>query len=237
MVLFVPEPPPNILGFTFKFRGIGMLCRHSGLDSLLVFSAVLKKGREITWVIPVSFVCKRITGFLDCWMDSIKLLGIWRHQGYWTRWRARWPWVLLWYVMCTHLSGAVCPISSSPKQVYRPLAPVLPLTDPPSIAATGRCDLQGLASRKFLPPPPRRKEEAGEAPWLRVMPESLHTRFLGWCSALCTLSWSPSSQVQLELTCPPALMPGVMWVGNEKLHIEKDLTELMLFYNTWKNSL
>lgn len=98
---------------------------------------------------------------------------------------------------CTCLSGATHPICPSAEQVDWAAAPLLPLTDPlSSVAATGHCDLQGQASRKFLPPPPgeRRKQEkfCDSESWLS------HCRqgsWGGWCSAPTNLYLDPEVQL------------------------------------------
>lgn len=154
-----------------------------------------------------SCVCERTAGFLSCGVDStqfqsdcyISALQIDLRCG------ARGPNV-------PHLSfsraGGLGSGSSSP-------------TRWPSHRRRRNRTLWFTSSRKFLPPPPWRKEDAGAMSWLTVTPESLQTWFLGLLSPLQPLSW-PWSASGMNLHWCLELFKGE--------NVEK--IPLTLFFNT-----
>lgn len=175
MVGFVPEPPPNVLVFTFKVIGIGddMLTFRTWFSSHL-WCCLEEKQRNYLGCIRVIHVFVRgqlgswVAGWAVCSFSQVvrhgKVSGVFCKLNYDVErgGPACCCGISLPSPQRTCLSGAARPISASPEQVDWAAARVLPLPDPPSsVAATGRCDLQGRASRKFLPPPPgeRRKRE------------------------------------------------------------------------------
>lgn len=197
MVGFVPEPPPNVLVFTFRFVGIGdaMQPFRTWFSSHL-WCCLEERQRNYLGYIRVIHVFVRgqlgswVAGWIACSFSQVvrylKVSGLFCKLNYDVEQGDPGSCCgnSLPSSQRTCLSGAVCPISPSPEQVDWAAAPVLPLTDPPQQCCCNRTLWFTRTGQQEIPTSaPRRKEEAGEAPWLRVMPESLHTRFLGWCSA------------------------------------------------------
>lgn len=134
-----------------------------------------------------SWFYRRATGFLCCWMHSVLF------QSHWEGVRAMLqvgcgagaPRDLLccpWASSQRAPRQAACPIPPPPMQVMRQLQLSHSLTLPAAPLQQDVVIYRDGASRKFLPPPPGvRRKPKQRHDW--VTPESLRTRFLGWCWA------------------------------------------------------
>lgn len=193
----VPEPPPNAFFFIFKFTGAGdamQVCR-TGCSSYLwcCLHKIVEQFRKdpnekLAGLYPSdSWFCGKAIGFLCCWMHSVvfqsrcKGVGAVLQVGCGTG-RPRNLMCCPWASSQRAPRQAVCPILPPPMQVTGQLQLSHSLT---LLAAQLQQDVviyKDGASRKFLPPPPgvRRKPKQSHD-W--VTPESLRTRFLGWCWA------------------------------------------------------
>lgn len=95
MVGFVPEPPPNVLAFTFKFVGIGAAMQtFRAWFSSHLWCCLEERQKNYRGYICVIHVFVRgqlgswVAGWIVCSFSQV--LGIWRWQGYSADWTRMW---------------------------------------------------------------------------------------------------------------------------------------------------